>query len=810
MTSITGLSSLNSLTPAEAARWYLDHGLRPIPWFAGDDKKIVGVNGFTYQDYLGLPQDNIEWLIDNWRPEWQVGLAFTKPPEGQERDAVYGVDIDAIEDLQNFEQAHGPLPREQDTWVQSTGRGMHILLKRGQLLDLWPYHGKFSQLYPGLEIKSNGFIAVSPSIHPSGVRYQWHDDCPEEILATPYGLAQYLMQRETERPHVSLVSRSNGNGSGTTLDLSSLTEYGIPEGLGQDDTLAELVWVLVQRGLPDSAIKILWEKVVENTKLTKPGQPFTDHDVMRHLKGAREKLGSGLQQAQFAWVNAQSNFDDIPREEDPAIIDSQVKIMLKLRPDGSVDLQDTKDELPRSDQASSDFIKALWHGWYRFGTQSRMWRLWNGVCFVKAEDAHMGNIIKNYARAHREVLRILERHTIRDAIATGQEPDEARETYERKWKKHRSYRDALWNHTCKVRILKELETSWSVSEANFDADLNVAPCENGVLHWGVETVGFTDHDRQRLVTKRLAPGVYFDPSADAPQFRHFLETSIPDVAQREWLQKAMGAALFGRPWKGFLNLIGKTNSGKSTFARVMHKLFGSYSSAVSVETFLLGAGNRDFQVHELKGVRLAIAGEPAPGRRLDSEIIKALTGGDPQRTRGPYDKYVEWNPCVTIMISSNQPMKLETSDEAMVNRIGPVLFSNKHEIDEELEQKLEQETSGILNWLIEGTRKIMSEGHGEVPRSMIELREYMADEIDDALRFFSEKITSGEYIIDRDAHPYICLETRSSYSDYIMWASLEGIRRPVGAKQFTQRISRRYPTIRSNGTRFAGITRPKS
>jgi putative DNA primase/helicase len=425
--------------------------------------------------------------------------------------------------------------------------------------------------------------------------------------------------------------------------------------------------------------------------------------------------------------------------------------------------------------------------------------------FIPAEDSNVENMLKNLARAHREALRRIESQWIVESVSGGNDPADARRSYELVWSGHRKYRNQLWNQGCKTRILKELNVSCSVNERRFDEDLDVAPCENGVLQQESGKISLVEHSRERLVTKRLGGGIVYDPHAQCPLFHHFLGTSVPDESQREWLQGIMGAALFGRPWKGFVNLIGKTDSGKSTFSRLMQRIFGSYSKAVSIETFLLGTtGNRDFRTHELKGVRLAVAGEPGIGRRLDSEIIKSLTGGDSQRTRTMYSKFVEWEPCVTIMIASNHPMKLETSDVAMLNRVGPVRFSNEHDIDQTLERRLEKETSGILNWLIEGAEQIISSGHvQELPSSMLELREYMAEDIDDTLQFLAEGLSEGRYQNSVEEYLTSYVSTNDLYHAYQLWASQEGIKYPVGKKTFTQRIGRRYKVSKS---RFLGLT----
>jgi P4 family phage/plasmid primase-like protien len=880
-------AELNDATCLEAARWYLDHQLYPIPWEARDNgRKAVVLRGFTYDEYLSTPPERITELLALWESGWQVGLALAEP------GGVFAVDVDKWEELHEFERNHGELPRENDTWWHSTGRddgGAHILFQRGHLLNDWPSHGPFSRKLQQLELKSKGFIAVPPSVHPSGRKYQW-SGTSSGISGTPNFLAAFLNQRQIKRTFSSV----DGNGSSTASGIATpdLMKEGIPEGIPHDNALRDLVWDLVQQGLPDAFIQSTWQVVVDKTPLLDPHSPWTQNDFERHLRGAREKLGGGLSAAELSWIRrtgvspvpetngsaappgpaqlssapvpetspgtgaapGQSNGsgpspaqmqttpgappeDGIPESPVSGIpvapappsatpaapsatdIDKMnaahrewlVNEIIRWKSDGSMDLISTYHHLPYSDLASAQLIGHLYNGRYRFSTQERCWRVWDKMIYTPANDGDVANMIVMYSEAYRNALRRIKATATAESLAEGEDRERIADDYRDKWKKHRTYRDLMWNQPRQNQLVKQMEIIQAISETKFDADQDIAVCENGVLVLGRGGVVRQDHDLNRLVTKRLCKDLSWDPAAQAPVFHSFLESSVRAPDQRDWLQLVLGMALFGRPMKGFVNFIGQTDSGKSTLSRLLHTVFGTYAAFVGIDTFLEGsAGNNEFRIHELKGMRLVLSSEPAQGRKIDSEAIKTITGQDRLRTRLPYGHYVEWAPKALIVISSNHAMRLDTADVAMMKRLRPVEFTQADAVDPTLERRIRnQEMPGILAWLVAGAERAMKSGEElalEPTRTMVQLREKMAENVDDVLQFLTESLDQGWLVkVDNNSSRNTFIPVADLYTRYTMWCMSEGVRNPIGKRNFTNRIDRLHEVVHSTIKRFRGL-----
>lgn len=179
------------------AQWYLDSGYMPIPWVVapGQDggkpsKRAVGLSGFHYDEWTA---ETSRELVARWQPEWQVGIVASAS------SGLVAVDFDSMDQAAEFASAH-TIP---DTFVSKTGRdggGFHLIYRRGAI-DPGP-QSPWGPGFAKVDVKSKGFIAVAPSMHPSGRRYEGRlppaADLPQADLLF------------AARP----VSRANGNGSG--------------------------------------------------------------------------------------------------------------------------------------------------------------------------------------------------------------------------------------------------------------------------------------------------------------------------------------------------------------------------------------------------------------------------------------------------------------------------------------------------------------------------------------------------------------------------------------------------------------------
>ena len=141
------------------------------------------------------------------------------------------------------------------------------------------------------------------------------------------------------------------------------------------------------------------------------------------------------------------------------------------------------------------------------------------------------------------------------------------------------------------------------------------------------------HRREDHNTK-LAP-ITYDPAATSPLYDSMLEWAQPDASMRRYLHQVGGYGATGwtvehKLWFWY----GRGRNGKSTTIDAWCHAIGDYSGTTLIETFLdQGIKKRGDQASpdmaRLGGIRMLRASEPERGAKLNSALIKFVTGGEP-------------------------------------------------------------------------------------------------------------------------------------------------------------------------------------
>ncbi len=493
---------------------------------------------------------------------------------------------------------------------------------------------------------------------------------------------------------------------------------------------------------------------------------------------------------------------------------------------GSIDLGHTLTTLPISELASAGLLSSMAReagSPMLCGQKTGRWLAWDGTVYAPQRSTWAADMAQWFAGAYVDALRDIETASNRaasdDVPLTEAEEEVFQDQLKKEravWVRHFSHRDRLWSEAGQAALIRQAARTCAVDEDILDAATGVIVVGNGritvaqILRDG--RVELAPHDSRVPVTKRTGRAVWYDPAATCPAFDHFLETSVADPEQRWWLLWRTASALFGQmPRKGFLNLIGERDSGKSTYLRLMAALAGGYGRTVPIKTFLAKRdGGTGFLEADLRGARFVYAQEPPPGARFDEGSVKTLTGRDPQRTAGKYEKPIDWFPQFTAFLGSNGPIRLTTSDDALMNRQEVIRFARGYDVpDHYLDDRLMAELPGILNRLLATLVQVAYWGlPPDVPASMAAERERLATETDSALSFVQEWIEQGQ-LAEVDTEEVAisrCVQVTELFRHYQAWcADTEGVQDRAGRKAFSATVARRYPAKKSNGYRFAGL-----
>lgn len=265
-----------------------------------------------------------------------------------------------------------------------------------------------------------------------------------------------------------------------------------------------------------------------------------------------------------------------------------------------------------------------------------------------------------------------------------------------------------------MTTLAQTEPPIAATADRFDQHPMLLNVENGTLD--LQTGTLRQHRREDMITQ-LAP-VRFSPAALAPRWSAFLERVQPDAAVRQWLQKFFGYCLTGDVGAQILVFfLGVGANGKSTLLGVIQALLGDYSAQGSPGLLLASDRGGDDQGKRhramLRGKRLVPVQEIEAGRYLNEAQVKAITGSDKITGARLYENETEFDPTHKLVIGANHRPHVRGQDHGIWRRIRLVPFTvtiPAEERDPDLTTKLMAESSGILNWLIEGCLAWQREG----------------------------------------------------------------------------------------------------
>jgi P4 family phage/plasmid primase-like protien len=269
------------------------------------------------------------------------------------------------------------------------------------------------------------------------------------------------------------------------------------------------------------------------------------------------------------------------------------------------------------------------------------------------------------------------------------------------------------------------ENGMTATLEDFDADLDLFNCKNGTLN--LVTREFWEHRPADLLT-RQSP-VNYDPQAKCPLWLTCVERWMSVQETRDFVQDVMGVTLSGRVYEElFMFLFGAGDNGKSKFLGLLEFVLGNYSHKTKAETIMQSRSKRasnapSQEILELKGIRMAGTHEIDEKQEFATATVKDLTGRDRITARGMYAKReTTFLPQFTLWMFGNGKPVITDSSQGMWRRPKLIDFGPpipKDERDPQLSQKLEAESAGILNWMLEGLARVEARGGKiETPQSV--------------------------------------------------------------------------------------------
>ena len=301
-----------------------------------------------------------------------------------------------------------------------------------------------------------------------------------------------------------------------------------------------------------------------------------------------------------------------------------------------------------------------------------------------------------------------------------------------------------------------------------------------------------------------ASGVHFDPDAWEPrQWYAYLEQVLGNAEAIAALREWMGYMLTPDTSQQKILLgVGPRRSGKGTLARVLTALLGKLSVAGPTMSQL----GDTFGLEPLITKPLAIVSDARIGGRTDkSVIVERLLSISGEDTMTVSRKHVSsWTGRLPtrFMIMTNELPALTEGSGALAGRLVVLVFPRSFYGKEDvgLTEKLLAELPGILNWSIEGYRRLRERGHFVQPRNALEKLDQIEMLAAPVKAFLRDRCEIG---------PGFEVGIDELFNDWKIWNEDNGSARGSGSKEwFGRNLSSAVPGVvtarrRGDGKRSA-------
>ena len=267
--------------------------------------------------------------------------------------------------------------------------------------------------------------------------------------------------------------------------------------------------------------------------------------------------------------------------------------------------------------------------------------------------------------------------------------------------------DYMLPNYCIMASIRDCREQWDILVSKDFDDFNRNPylvnVRNGLLD--IRDMSFKEHTPSYLSTVQL--NVEYNPQVDCPQFKKFLN-EVLDCKLIPLVQEIVGYLLTTNTasQKAFV-FWGPARTGKSTLLWVVEYLLLGKKNVSNIPWQEIGD---KFKTAELLG-KLANVFSDLPSKSIDDTgIFKVVTGEDylmaEKKNKNPF----KFKPFARLVFSCNElPRNYVDRTEGFYRRLIIVPFNRqieKSKIDKALKYKFQREKEGILNWALEGLKRL--------------------------------------------------------------------------------------------------------
>jgi putative DNA primase/helicase len=360
------------------------------------------------------------------------------------------------------------------------------------------------------------------------------------------------------------------------------------------------------------------------------------------------------------------------------------------------------------------------------------------------------------------------------------------------------YCDKFTSNRIKSETIGFIKSSSYVDREKLDPPLNLLNFENGIVD--IKTGKMIPHER-RYYFQFIIP-VKYNPEAKCDLWKKFIE----DVLYQNdilFIQEVCGYMLYRRyTWALLVILLGHGRNGKTVFLNVLSKLMGEKNTEhIPLQTI----AHERFAKAKLYQKHANLCSELGAHEIKDTGTLKQLTGEDMIFARELYQNGFNFRNYAKLIFSCNLLPDIGDKTLAMNERLAVVEFPNTFErgtpeCDPDIYDKLTtpEEMSGILNWMIEGLKRLLENKKFSPYRNFENVTDYLRSS-QDPVKMFSDAC------IERDSDYQIQKEV--VYKRYLEFVTDRKLPMLVSG-WFTKKFKMHAPSGMTEGQPRAGGHKP--